>query len=215
MKKIILGFVLCSSFNALALTKGELDKKILSCTNKNMVKIFRELMEDDLGIKPNTRTLVLLKNSQQKQDEELIFDDSSFLRRPYFSLSLQGTMIGRFRFRIGRPFIHSLNYFIKSNDVDGYVKTNIEARYTPRLNPQDAVDLKAEYLPSVIYNFSNLIRDNFGRISEDSTIKTFKVVEHPIFHQDAVPFKEVSSGEVTEFSFPSHAFVECMNGVQL
>ena len=36
MRKLMLGFLFCSSFNALALTKGELDKKILSCTNKNM-----------------------------------------------------------------------------------------------------------------------------------------------------------------------------------
>jgi hypothetical protein len=215
MRKLMLGFLFCSSFNALAFTKGELDKKILSCTNKNTVKVFRELMEDDLGIKPNSRTLVLLKNSQEKQDGELVFDDSPLLRRHYFNLSVQGSLIGRFRFRIGRPFIHSLNYVIKSKDVDGHVKTDIEARYTPRLNPQDAVDLKAEFLPSVIYTFSNLIRDNFGRISEDSTIKTMKVLKHPIFHQDVQAFKEVSSGEATEFSFASHSFVECMNGVQL
>jgi hypothetical protein len=212
MRWLLLLFI---SFELHALTKKDVDRILVGCTQKSVTKNLRLFMESDLGVKPNSRTLVLLRNQYEQQDLNPEFDDSPFLGARYHTLDIKGEYLARFRFRLGRPLAHELKYHLKSVDEDGYLKTSLNFEYTPRENPSDKVDLHADYLPTVVYNFSEILRDQFGRISPDSVIKSYKVVSHPIFDQDLVPLKDNISGEDSEFEFDSKKFKLCLIGEAL
>jgi len=207
---ILLSFVW--TFTCWALTKKEVDEMFVHCTQKSVIKNFRALMENDLEMSPNSRTLVLLRNSYEKQDHKLIFDDSGFVKKDYYALTLQGSMIGRFRFRFSRPLVHSLNYKMESIDEDGYLKTSLSLNYVPRQEPRDKVELRADYLPSVIYEFSQIVFDQFGRISPDSKVNSYKILEHPVWGRSMIPFKDIYQDSTSDFTFDAGSLMKCIQG---
>jgi len=212
MRFILIVSLLMGTFSSWALTKKQVDEMVLYCTQRSVIKNFRALMENDLEMSPNSRTLVLLRNSYEKQDHKLVFDDSGFVKKDYFSLSIKGAMIGRFRFRFSRPLVHFLDYKLESKDEDGYVKTSLGLNYVPRQEPRDKVELRADYLPSVVYEFSNIVFDQFGRISPDSEVSSYKILEHPVFGRGMIPFKDIYQDSTSDFHFDAEALIKCIQG---
>lgn len=208
-------FFLFLSTHVHALRKADVDRVIVGCTQKSVKKNLRLLMENDLNVSPNSRTLVIYRDIFEQDDRQLDFDDSPLLNRKYYTLDLSGEYLARFRFRLSRPLTHELNYKLKSIDEDGHIRTDLTLEYTPRLQPQDKVDLVAEYLPSITYTFEEIFRDQFGRIKPESIVKDYKVISHPVQDQESVVFKELSSGEPSEFEFDSKNFKLCLRGEAL
>lgn len=212
MKKVLLGLSLVLSTQAGAMTKRDADQKILNCTKKSIISIFVNLMEVDQGLKPGSSGYKIFCNKAQIEDKELRFDDSSLAPSVYYTLDNSWNMTGRLKNFSIKPFKHSVKTSIKTKDENGYVRTDFYLSYRPKSNTQNLVKYVANYIPTVVYDFEELIWDSFGRIDPSSTIESLKVVAHPFFGRPETTLKVQGTGEESNFKFSSKDFMDCMKG---
>lgn len=214
MRKFLIGLSIALTSQSFAMTKGEVDQKILNCTKKSFISIFVNLMEVDQGLKPNSSGYKIFCNKALVEDKELRFDDSTFSPVTYYTLDHSWSMSGRLKNFSIKPLKHSLNSSLSTIDEAGYVRTDISLSYRPKSNSQNLVKYSASYIPTVIYDFENLIWDTFGRIDLSSTVKNLKVIPHPLFGKDEIVLKVVGTGETSNFKFSSKTFMDCMRGAK-
>ena len=214
MRKSLLGLTLVLSTQGFAMTKGEVDQKILNCTKKSFVSIFVNLMEVDQGLKPNSSGYKIFCNKALVEDKELRFDDSTLTPVTYYTLDHSWSMSGRLKNFSIKPLKHSLNTSLSTIDEAGYVRTDISLSYKPKSNSQNLVIYTASYIPTVIYNFENLVWDPFGRIDQSSTVNNLKVIPHPFFGKEEIALKVNGTGVTSNFKFSSKTFMDCMKGAK-
>jgi hypothetical protein len=214
MRKVLLGCSIILSTQVLAMSKGEADQKILNCTKKSIISIFVNLMEVDQGLKPGPSGYKIFCNKAQIEDKELSFDDSSLAPITYYTLDNSWSMTGRLKNFSIKPFKHAVNTSINTKDENGYVRTDFYLSYKPKSNSQNLVKYEANYIPTVVFDFDELVWDSFGRIDPSSTIRTLKVVAHPFFGTADTPLKVQGTGEESNFKFSSKVFMDCMKGDQ-
>lgn len=212
MSKLILALSLAWSAQGFAMTKGEVDQKILNCTKKSFISIFVNLMEVDQGLKPNSSGYKIFCSKALVEDKELRFDDSTLAPSTYYALDNSWNMTGRLKNFSIKPLKHSMSATFATKDEGGYVRSDVFLSYKPKSNPQNLVKYYGSYIPSVIYDFENLVWDSFGRIDQSSTIKNLKVIPHPFHGKDEVTLKVSGTAEVSNFKFSSKAFIDCMKG---